>query len=394
MSVKNLIRNTWLQITMRKKLFLAITVVVTLAFLVIDYSLLIYGGAYIREYFVTKEVVYRADDIYFLNLEKYKVFYPETVEQFVVLKDELSEMEGVFCSGLYYEETMMVQGNEQMALLTSDSLMKMCKVMNQNGNTPTFGTQRDYPSVIVGYNLAGQYPVGSLIVDEMSGETYQVSDILQKGSKWLDDDITFGMYYNLDNYVIKSLDTVISQDAGMLVMGNNTFCFQVDELTSGENVKQQVMDVAEKIGLEIYSIRSLLEKMQWSRRELHSDKDEIILSTVLFFTAILTMVVSSLITIYIRRRDIGIMYANGYSKREVSFMYVIETIIKIVIAFVMASAYWSINQYSIYDWRISVMPYLLAASGIIAVLLIFVSSYIPFIMIRQLKPVELIGGKE
>ncbi len=393
MKMKNLMINTYMQIMIRKMLFIEVTLIMIISFLVIDYSLLIFGSSYLREIIMESVVDDNADNIHFLNTDKYKIFDADTINAFKDLLSDITTKEGVKYAGTYVKDIGVFHGIERNVLFISNDLLGMCNIKNIDAKLPSMISKEDYPAILVGYELKNEFPLGTLVHDEFSNMTYIVADVLKEGSKWLDDDISYGMYIDLDNCIVKSLDAHLDTDDYLIANGCHNICFQTGSRDEAESVKNEVMDCSEKRGLEIYSIYSLKEKLQWSRNELNSEKEELILSIVLFVVAVLAMLISSLITIHIRKKDIGILYANGYSTREISIMYVLENVAKIIVAYIVASSYWSVNQYQIYDWNVSIMWALLPVSGIIAGLLIVLSSLLPFITIHKLNPVELIGGK-
>lgn len=391
MRLKNLLKSTFREILSRKRLFVCITVILIISFIIIDYSLIILGSVVARETVVRNLTNGDSDRVYFLNLDKYTLLLGDTSERLVELLNRIEQMEKVECAGTYYDnENFSVNDQEMFILVVSESLSDLCNVESTEGEKLDLSDTDGYPAIAAGYNLGKDYPVGTLVTDDYSGVTYIVKQVLKKNSRWLDESVKNGVYVDLDNQFLLGMENILKGDNIFIGNGLNNFCYRISAETDGEEIKKQVEECAESLNIEIYSIHSLTEQAQWGYRNLNEMKQELYLSVFLFFTAILAMLTASMITINIRKKDIGILYANGYSGKDVMIMYILENGIKIVIAFLVASAYWSIQQYHIFGWNTSIMWILIPWSVIAALLMLGAGSIVPLLQIKKQRPVELI----
>ena len=392
MNFMNLLRSTFREICCRKRLFCGITIILIISFLVIDYSLIVFGSVFAREKVVRKIVKNDTETIYFLNLEKYKLLLGDTSDKLVALLNRIGEVPDVDCYGTYWDgETFIIEGKEYAAVVVSEGLADLCNVEGLTENMLKHQEGTDYTGVVLGYEIGKQYPEGAVIQDSDNGKSYIVTKVLPRGSRWLDTDIRNGIYIDLDSQVLIGADNYFADNTIFVGNGLNNFCYRISRQADADKVKGQVMKCADESGIEIYSIHNLNEKIRWGWKELGEGREELYLSVFLLFSATLAMLVASLITIFVRKKDIGVLYVNGYSKKDIMLMYIMENIIKVMVAFCVAGAYWSRQQYTIFGWSVSIMGILLPWSLLVAVLLILLGSVIPLFQIRKLQPVDLIG---
>ena len=392
MNLINLLESTFREICCRKKMFCGITIILVISFLVIDYSLIVFGSVFVRGKVVSKIVKNDTETVYFLNLEKYKLLSGDTPDRLVALLNNIGEIQGIDSYGTYWNgESFYIDDKEYSAVVVSESLLDLCKIDGLTENMLKRQEATEYIGIILGYEVGKQYPEGTVIKSSDSMNNYIVTKVLPKGSKWLDTDIRNGIYIDLDCQVLVGTENFFSDNTIFVGNGLNNFCYRVSEQANADKVKKQVMKCADDLGIEIYSIHNLDEKVDWGWKELGDGQEELYLSVFLMFTATLAMLVASLITIFVRKRDIGVLYVNGYSKQNIMFMYVIENIIKVMVAFGVAGAYWSVQQYTIFGWSVSIMWLLIPWSLLVSMLLILLGSIIPLLQIRKMQPVELIG---
>jgi ABC-type antimicrobial peptide transport system permease subunit len=126
---------------------------------------------------------------------------------------------------------------------------------------------------------------------------------------------------------------------------------------------------------------------------------KVLLAVMFTFFSILSVSSSETVSILFRRPEYGIMYANGMSTADIIKMVVAENILVVVAAFIVAYGWESYVllkdtspfraiRVSIHKELVSV--YLLAVAAII----VAISCIVPVSIIKRLKPVELIKGRE
>ncbi len=363
-----------------------------ISFVVIDYALITYGCEFMKGKVAKSIIRGNTEDVFYLNLQQYKILSADIADNMIQLLDQIESIDGVIGSGIYWEDSIVCTDTEEYPVVViSESLCGLCNI--EGLTTELFQRQEetDYIGIVAGYELGKRYPVGTIISDENSNYTYIVTKVLPRNSKWIDSDMENGLYYDLDNHFLVGAQKYFDESTLYLMNGLINFCYHISSDADEQKIKEQVQNCAESLDVNVYSIHSLKQLAQWDQEVLGIGDEELRLSLFLLFSAMFAMLIGSLITIYIRKKDIGILYTNGYSKRDIMYMYCIENTLKIVIAFVIALGYWSVQQYNYFGWSISIIWILIPWSVCVAVLLVFWGSLVPILQIQKLQPVDLIG---
>ncbi len=387
-----LLKSTFREICCRKKLFCWITTILIISFLIIDYSLIIFGSVFARGRVTDRIVNGNSELIYFLNLDKYKMMTGDISDRLLELLNDIGKIEGVEIYGTYWDNSeFFIDGNEYPVVSVSETLLHLCDLEEVSADMLVQQEDTGYIGVIAGYELGKQYPVGTVVTDDNTEGTYIVTHVLPKRSRWIDTDIKNGLYIDFDRQFLMGTQSWLKENTIFIGNGLNNFCYQISPEADEEEIKSQIELYAQQLNVDIYSIRSLKENIEYGWTELREGREELYLSVFLMFSAVLAMLTASMITIYVRKKDIGVLYANGYSKSNIMYMYIIENGLKVVIAFVVALTYWSIQQYTVFERKISIMWILTPWSAVIAVLLVILGSIVPLLQIRGLQPAELVG---
>lgn len=388
-----LLKSTVWEVCCRKKLFCGITVILIISFLIVDYSLILFGSVFARKGITSRIVRGDSEYIYFLNLEKYKMMEGGTSDRLDQLLKDIEKVEGVEIYGTYWdgENLLLENESEYPAVSISETLIDLCEIGKIDSHMLERQKDTGYMGVIAGYELGKIYPVGTVFTDYYTENKCIVTYTLPKNSRWLDEDVKNGIYIDLDRHFLVGTQFYLSESTIFIGNGINNFCYRISSDADGEKIKEQVKNCAEKLDIDIYNIQSLREKVECGWLELQDAQEELYLSVFLMLCAVLAMLTASMITIYIRKKDIGVLYANGYSKLDVINMYIIENVCKVMIGFMTALAFWNIEQYTIFEKNISVMWILVPWSFLAAMILILLGSIVPFFQIRRLQPVDLIG---
>lgn len=364
---------------------------IIISFIIIDYALITYACEFAKEKVANSIIREDTEDVFYLNLEQYKILSADTADNMIQLLNQIGSIEGMLGAGIYWEDSIVCAESEYYPVVViSENLCDLCNV--EGLTTELFKQQKgtNYIGIVAGYELGKQYPVGTIFSDENSEYTYIVTKVLPKNSKWIDSDMENGLYYNLDNHFLVGAKKYFNESTLYLMNGLNNFCYYISNDADEKNIKEQVERCADNLDINIYSIHSLKQLAQWNQEVLGLGDDELRLSVFLMFSAIFAMLTASLITIYVRKKDIGILYTNGYSKKDIMYMYCIENTLKIIIAFATALGYWSVQQYHYFAWSISIIRFLIPWSVCVAVLFVLFGSLVPILQILKLQPVDLI----
>lgn len=205
-------------------------------------------------------------DLYQINFEYYKMFHTDEEVQeiydFIEGINNQNTKAGVFFYSDFNEETQV--------LCISESLLYASRLKNEKDEEISFDTPK---SVIVGYSLKKQYPLGTIVCDEISGQKYIVSDYLKKGSYWLDTDAVSGThtYVKLDDKMVISLKDRFSDFRYTEVINglNSAYCYS-NTLNYNE-LSNYVEELADKYGIIIYPLCSLKERNKKIQRYSYSN---------------------------------------------------------------------------------------------------------------------------
>lgn len=142
-------------------------------------------------------------------------------------------------------------------------------------------------------------------------------------------------------------------------------------------------------------------------KKLKSDIEDmkvyIVLATFITFMAILSNSAMSTVAILLRKKDFGVLYVNGISRKDVRRIVLCENIIKIAISIIISFCYVYYSLFMNYGGRNPVMLenllYVQTRMTIfeimgIGILILFISSMVPLLIIRKLNVIELIGGND
>lgn len=389
-----IVQSTLKQIQSRKGIFILSFLLICTAFLVAGFQSILLGIVYYQKYTINRMIKEEQENVFVLNLLKYKMVDLELLPRFEQLNNEIRNIEGIKYSGIYSENLMDINSGSVDAMYISSNLLPLCQVRDEKGEDISFQKIQGKNPIYVGYNLKDMYPVGYEFLDEYTGEAYVVKGVLAQNSQWIQGQIDFAeLYVTLDNYVVADMDKKI-ETRRVLLTGLDTFCYVIDDDANAEQIKNEIFKLADDCGLDLYSIINIDERLENNKMELYADAVTLYMAYGMLVLSVVTVVISAMISIYLRKSSIGVMYAIGYSVKDVKKMVVLENAIKIFMAYMVAYAFWSINERNIYLENISILriitPFLLF--GII--LLVVISSVLPIKQLSRMYPATLIGGKE
>lgn len=402
--------NSFRQILSRKAMFLLSTILLCITFLIIFYHTLIVGIFLYQKHIVKDIMAEDREDVFVLELGKYMMPTDEDVEKLNRFGILLKEVEGIKYSGACYEDGMGIEGVDEKVIAISADLCPLCQLKNMEGNAVSFtgmkkkalpGSRRNErnadvkQSVLVGYNLGKNYPVGYSFTDQTTGTEYVVTDILQKGSRWFEGQLGYGdLDINLDDCVIVDEDARLKQEDGRL-NGLAMFIYVKQPETDADSIKGTVISLAERCGLDLYNSYSIKKILERNKQSVFDDPVEYYLVLVMLVLSVAVAIVCSVINVILRKKSIGIMYAVGYSMRDLQGMLLLENMIRIGVAFAVAYAYWRMNERALYGGvNMPILTYMLPCLVTGTLFIIWISSIVPIRQLSKMHPAALIGGGE
>ena len=406
MKINKLLLSTWRLIMSHKGMFLLSTVLITLAFMVVEYQAIFLGGSVYQGYMV-HQMVAAPERTYLLDFSKYIFSLQEDADKLARFEQELKGMEGIQSAGICVN-TFAGEGNEISPIYLSSDLITACHLRNEEGEEIHFqeamaerslGRNRHQQSekrysMLVGAALKEMFPKGTLYTDELSGIQYVVTDILEPGSKWIKGRMgTMEIYQDLDRSMIFDGDGLLEQANPLFLSGGDAFYLVLEENADREQVKQAVMQLADDCGLTLYNMKSIQETLNNNFRELFDEPLWIYMPIAVLFMALIAIMVSSTISVYLRKSSIGILYALGYSAKDVQRMVILENALKVFLAFMVACSFWRVNEMSFLQ-GISIIQFIMPGLVLGALAMVLLGSLVPVGVLRRMTPVELIGGRE
>lgn len=291
-------------------------------------------------------------------------------------------------------------------IITSGNPLSICNAPLQKGE---FKESNDKYVVYLylGNNLS-EIPVGTeyhfsagIGTDHELNVTYIVQGVFEKGAVFIDSRLLTETYdllseecaYNLDNMVL-------AQSSSSMI---NHFFYTVNGESSVEKVNDEIGELAKETGWPMItaSAAEILRRRQEKTMEV--SRMVIDLLIIVVFANIIILTCLSVSSILGNKSEYGILQANGYSSLKLSMIIVIENAIKFIIATYLGcfAAKIVISLYGFWDSKSMeylfndiFINYVLWKVLIIMAALIVISSVIPVMVIKRMKPVNLIGGNE
>ncbi len=368
---------------MKNKITAIITTAMTaLGFILVGYAWITFAHFHNAELVAKKTTAYDAETIYNINFFKYIYAYREEMEQLRELYHYIKELPDVSFCGLYFYTENELFITPELGMLCGLPL-----VPDENEN-----------SAWAGVNLADTYPIGTTKTDTLLVCNYTVQDVLPAGSVFWGSQFiaSGGSLVNLDDYIVMDIDKLLETNNAYITNGIiNDFYFRVADLDNIENVKRDIRNKAEELGLDIHGINSLDALFERQAREAMDEAGEnYYMPLVLFICSCIGMLLATLISYKVNRHDTNIMLMNGFTRRQISRIFLFENAYKSIAAFGIMLGYWLGDKNTVeYSGNINMTP-VLSGVGLLGILLIWISSLPVIFKLKLNLPVSLVGEEE
>lgn len=256
---------------------------------------------------------------------------------------------------------------------------KLCE-MNLSSGTPV--EQLNFSDSSVYYLYLGygfrDIPVGTTY--QVEEGTYQVAGILRSGQSWIKEELLFDFSSEIGN-AAQSCDYMVFKICYQEPPLSDYFWISFAEGYSIEDALSVADQVAEESGIDIH-YSSLQERYEVSQARtiiLLQYLSHII--GIVGITALLMLISLQIVFILNNRKEYGILYAIGFSKRDIFLSAFFYNVITSVVAFVLVlpCLYWIAKKWFYncgMDYIVEriFLPHMLPAElGMIGVLLLVVS---------------------
>lgn len=235
-------------------------------------------------------------------------------------------------------------------------------------------------------------------IDDSTEQIYVVAGVLKKGQKFITDDITMGggagttvSTRRLDNAVIFTGDVYPTISRWIYSASNST---------SLKEAEGYLSKLASKYNIEM-SFSSLSANFSYSK--MKTEQIQYIFRELFVLTAIGTIIINLCmftILFFNRMKDYGILYANGFSSRELQSVFILESLIKCSIGCFLAASiiYCTIRHFFAFDSETLIMVNYIFLNHIVwhllafDILIVIFFSIVPYVLLKRYPPNKLMKG--
>lgn len=265
----------------------------------------------------------------------------------------------------------------------------------------------DVIPVLVGYDYRDVFRIGDRFKAEAgAGEktikvTYEVVGILEKGSRWLSgNDYFVSPADNLDHFFVAPFfpEQREGRPISVAVRLHNTF-IQLHSEKQFKDVKAAIMKKGKELGISpvLQTVRKDVDAYQENTRK--SNHYALAIGTFFLVVTLIGVISVTISSIRARKYEFGVMMVTGASKRDISFMLIMELFfligISAVIGVIVSYLTEVNNDFLGYNIRLEAFTWWLYGKvAIIAIFIILFSAIIPLWNIKKLELRELVEGRE
>lgn len=329
------------------------------------------------------------DDGNFLIEELYKNKEYLNIRKSIV-DDMVEEMYGEFNE--VYRSTMSQTLYKYSNILKIDrDMINLCNLNISKGKI-TMPKNNCIP-LLIGYEYRDFIDIGQILTSKTNNKKYIVTGVLKKNSKWLingDINNALNISINLDNVFVAIDDNMSNYDSSYIVFEKGE-----NEYTRNKILKKiERINDKYKLNFKIITLEEIIKYMH--RDMIIVSKSWIVLTIFSLIIGILSVSSVAIVTLLSRKRDIGILYAVGFSEKNICNIIVIENILQngfgCVAGFCMALI---LSIYGISSFEIKRILDIQFKQGIafafgIFLLCTVIASIVPLIIVNKSKPSELI----
>lgn len=314
-----------------------ILTVVTIAMFVVSFAVAEKSGLFYLTYnynkLQAKDVVTTSfEKTYKINISKYSTGFcsENDRDNIISFMNEIDKLECVSFSGMYYERTEEIQNP---ILYANRKMLTMCGILDEESSdfVCLAGKNTGYKQGDIFMPYEG-HPEYSFAVTGMTKENKKFI-----ASYYFD---TSGQMLELDDYMIVSLENVLEIDPWYIVNGLKNIYLGAKEGYSSEYIVCEIEKIAQKCNIDLYGVKSLNESFkEFANYAMENAGVNYMIPLALIICSVITMIVGSVYSVRLNKKDYGIMLANGMTHVDINRISTLAVEIKIIISFVIASTY-------------------------------------------------------
>ena len=387
---------------------------------------LIFFQYYISNYgedLIRKNLSYGTENTYFMSYD-----YALNDEMQLKTIDEMKNIEGIGAVGtcsyeelswslkeLYDIQKKYEGENDDEALnffLTDSSGLKLSKIELSEGYIDEEEYDEFTMCVYLGSAYREKYSVNDEIVipskrlnDE--GEIVPVDNkfiirgFIKDGTGVIDTEALCNMEYYTYDYPVAGTtkSTIILQDNTYEGRG---YIFGIEDTDRSEQILGEIRNLAKKNNVEV-SFSSVEESFKDYRESTKRESEWLtdILGLILVTVIIITCCIQ-ITTVIKRKSEYGILYADGFNDKNISFIIGIENLIIMgmtCVVSVIVTRYMLVYIFTTYEYQ-KVIVYKIFAENIAVCIVMMVmgiwliSTVTPVMLFKRMRTVDLIGGND
>ena len=307
----------------------------------------------------------------------------KTSEEYVKINQKILE-NGVYKD--YPERSQVLYVDEALLPLVKGGISAFAST--QSTNLPIYASEV-FKDVV---------PVGTFLTDERTGEMYEVVGYFSKGSQWVEeDDLIRYPLVSLDGWFIAPFSDEGKNDIlTQLSSLHNTYVL-LSETADEKILEQEICSYSFSHGFSATAI-SLSEEYELYRSETDTFTSRQIFIAIFISMMALTSIIAVFTTnTLLKRRQYGILIANGFTQKDIAFCIAAEIAI---IVFSSTLVAWIIkfvefrNDTDVFREVLMTahIQYTLPVCLLIAVILVILATLFPAFKLFQYQPGDLIGG--
>ena len=245
-------------------------------------------------------------------------------------------------------------------------------------------------------------PIGTILTDDYTGDTYEIAGYFSKDTEWVDEnDLIRFPLISLEGWFIAPFTQNNRNDImTQLSCLHNTYIL-LDEDADISTIINQISEFSKRNGF-----KATASSLEEEYRQYQSETQKMTNGQMFLAIFIMAMALSVVISVFttnamLKKKQYGIMLANGFTLKEIAVSACIEIAIVVFLSTIIS---WGLKWFELNyssalhadlfrDQLINAhLQFSLPLCIFIAVILTFAASIIPMIKIKNYQPCELIGG--
>ncbi|MDE6761163.1 MAG: ABC transporter permease [Lachnospiraceae bacterium] len=285
-------------------------------------------------------------------------------------------------------------------LRIDNNLIQMLCFQDEKGNKIELQTDgKGREEIAVGCELKPYIKIGDELIDSYSGTVYVVKYILADDQVWADGELLNNTnIVSLGNYIITPFDLKKCDSYDCASFASNVFlCINNDETAFADQKIELIEKQAEQndIFIDICS----MDEME--KNSLKDNNDEFkfcfLLAGIMIVTVAIIIIILSVMSWVSDYHDIGILYANGFTDKDIFRIIRIENTFKLLTSAVVSMAWINIRNWDglmIVYGNTAYNSVVYAGIVLVYFAVLFFSSVVSFVLINRVSPCNLLKGEQ